>query len=254
MPLITFTMTLEWIETIAPQIRHFAFRLNDDQTFTWIPGQFVNIHFESGDRTLRRSYSIASIPGQNKLVEFAASYIENGPASQYLWALQPGDEVTTSGPFGRLILRDESPQRYILAATSTGVTPYHSMLNQLAQRLEQTDLSVTLLFGVRRREDLLYEEDFVEFAKQHSNFSFCAHYSQEKLTELSDVKDYEYSGHVQTGLQHLKPDPQTDIIYLCGNPKMIDDSFEQLKSLGFDVKNVRREKYVSTNAIVKSKS
>jgi ferredoxin-NADP reductase len=45
----------------------------------------------------------------------------------------------------------------------------------------------------------------------------------------------------------LKPDPKKDIVYLCGNPDMIDTAVERLKAIGFDNTNLRREKYVSSN-------
>ena len=40
-------------------------------------------------------------------------------------------------------------------------------------------------------------------------------------------------------------DPASDIVYLCGNPGMIDDAYALLKAAGFGVQQVRREKYLS---------
>ncbi|MDE5014699.1 ferredoxin--NADP reductase, partial [Francisella tularensis subsp. holarctica] len=33
----------------------------------------------------------------------------------------------------------------------------------------------------------------------------------------------------------------------CGNPNMIDESYEMLTQSGFNAKNVSREKYISSN-------
>jgi NAD(P)H-flavin reductase len=52
-------------------------------------------------------------------------------------------------------------------------------------------------------------------------------------------------GHVQDILMKKNPNPATDLVYLCGNPKMIDDNFELLKNLGFSVQQIVREKYLS---------
>ena len=41
------------------------------------------------------------------------------------------------------------------------------------------------------------------------------------------------------------PDPAGDIAYLCGNPDMVDASFEALKGYGLPIPQIRREKYVS---------
>ncbi|MFN7096231.1 MAG: ferredoxin--NADP reductase, partial [Gammaproteobacteria bacterium] len=63
--------------------------------------------------------------------------------------------------------------------------------------------------------------------------------------ELQDAKAYECKGYVQTAFDELRPNPTSDVVYLCGNPNMIDDSYELLKELGFSAQQVRREKYVS---------
>ena len=47
----------------------------------------------------------------------------------------------------------------------------------------------------------------------------------------------------------LDLNPETDVVYICGNPNMIDQSFEMLTNAGFDIKSVRREKYISSNQI-----
>jgi NAD(P)H-flavin reductase len=52
-------------------------------------------------------------------------------------------------------------------------------------------------------------------------------------------------GYVQNVLPELAPDPASDIAYLCGNPDMVDASFEALKGNGLPVPMIRREKYVS---------
>ncbi len=38
-------------------------------------------------------------------------------------------------------------------------------------------------------------------------------------------------------------DPEQDIVYLCGNPNMVDQSIELLTEKGYSPLAVRREKY-----------
>src|SRR3990167_1409586 len=127
MMITTFSLKLLEAQTIAPGVKHFKFSCNDQASFAYIPGQFITLHIPSTEnkQVLRRSYSIASIRGIDETIDFAASYIAQGPASTFLFALNPGDEVTASGPSGRLILRaEDQPRRYLLLATGTGITPY----------------------------------------------------------------------------------------------------------------------------------
>jgi NAD(P)H-flavin reductase len=53
-------------------------------------------------------------------------------------------------------------------------------------------------------------------------------------------------GYVQQILAELAPDPARDIAYLCGNPDMVDATFEALKAAGLPLPQIRREKYVSS--------
>lgn len=238
----TFTLILREARMIAPGVRHLAFSREDGASLNYIPGQFITVHIDADTGVARRSYSIASIPGRSGYIEIAVSYVEGGLATALFASLEVGDILTASGPFGRLILREEQPKRYFLIATGTGITPYRAMLPELAQRLnDQPELSVAVLFGTRTREDLLYSEDFIEFAKQQPRFSYRACYSR-----MQPEADYEYQGYVQNIFDEFKPDPENDVFYLCGNPNMIDASFAKLTELGFPSQNVRREKYVSS--------
>lgn len=240
----TFELVLTSSRHLTPGVLHMVFTRADGAAFKFIPGQFITFHFDHADESLHRSYSVATIPGSDQqTIEIAVGYFPGGPATELLYHLQPGQKLITTGPFGRLVLRDEQPARYILVATGTGVAPYRAMLTELSQRLQQSNLQVDLLLGVQGREHLLYGDDFLAFAAKHPNFRFHACYSRE---QASDLKPFEMKGYVQERFDTLALDPAQDIIYLCGNPSMIDDSFEQLKEVGFDTKQVRREKYIST--------
>ena len=163
-----FPIVLNWTKYIAPSVLHLNFHIEGETNFQFVPGQFITLLIDRPEKQLRRSYSIANTyhDGSNT-IEFAASYVDGGIASELLFNLKPGEKLTASGPFGRLILRDELPKRYIFVATGTGVTPYRAMLAEIAQRLEQqTQLEVVLLFGVRKPEDLLYGDEFAAFAEK----------------------------------------------------------------------------------------
>lgn len=244
MAIITFSVKLSDIKTLTPNVKHFCFTREDGATLDFIPGQFISIHFPGSEKDVRRSYSIATIPTQTNDIEFAASYVKDGFASERLFAMKPGDTLTMSGPYGRLILRDEeTPKRLWLVATGTGVTPYRSMLPQLAEKLKNSDLQVILLVGVQSRIDSLYLDEFLAFTKLHPNFTLRAYYSRDNLT---DQQPYEYKGYVQQAFSDLNPVKGEDIIYLCGNPNMIDDAYAWLKDhKQFEAQDVRREKYVS---------
>lgn len=242
MQISTFPIILEEAFMISSYVKHFVFAVQKSPPFDYLPGQFITIHFEKGGKMLKRSYSIANVPTQNNRIEFAAGYVEGGPGSDLLFNLKSGDQININGPFGRLILKDEMPKRYIFVATSTGVTPYRSMIVELKHRLQiNPDLRIIILQGVQKRSDILYAEEFIHFAQQFPQVSFRAHLSRAN----ENLGPYEYSGYVQSAFPELDLNPQEDILYLCGNPGMIDEAFTYLKEHDFVIQQIIREKYIS---------
>jgi ferredoxin-NADP reductase len=244
MAIPTFTIELQQAMMLSDSVRHLCFKLLNNDGFTFIPGQFITLHFMHNGVELKRSYSIASSPEALPYLELAAAAVEGGPGTALLFSLQPGDKITASGPFGRLVLRDDPPNsRYLLIGTGTGITPYRSMLPHIAQRLRETEQTFFILQGIKTRRDVLYGDDFIAFSKAHPRVTFRAHYSRHPSTEPRD--SHEFSGYVQKAFADLNLNLAHDIIYLCGNPNMIDDVFKQLQTQGFDSAHVRREKYIS---------
>lgn len=237
----TFPLVLEWSTDITPTVRHLAFRRADQEPFEYAAGQFINIHWDRDGERTHRSYSVVTAPGSSQLIEIAIAPVDGGFASGRLFALRPGDMVEASGPYGRFVLREDPPCRYLLVATGTGVTPYRSMLPDLEKLIAGQGFRVELLLGVRRREELLYPEDFLALAESSDDFTFRACYSR-ALPEAP--QPWETQGYVQQHFDSLGLDVETDIVYLCGNPNMIDEAAASLKETGFGIKQVRREKYL----------
>jgi len=207
-----------------------------------LPGQFVSIHIARADKIVRRNFSIANPPNGNAELELACAYVLNGLATTLLSNLKLGEAVDISGPYGLLVLKEEKPKRYVFVSTGTGITPYRSMLPELARRLDsRPELEVVVLFGARSLEELLYVDEFLAFAKDRPRFRYVAALSRECPPDLH----FAAKGYVQHQFQSLNLKPGEDLVYLCGNPNMIDESFNALLELGFDRKDIRREKYIS---------
>lgn len=242
----THPYILKWSKMITPHIKHLSFMREDQAALPFTAGQFITLHIpdtNNPEKILHRSYSIANIPEEDNTIEIACAYVENGRATNLLFNLQPGEAVEASGPYGLFVLKDEKPKRYFLIATGTGVTPYRSMLNEIQKRLkEDPEISIHVVLGVKNQAELLFGEDFLLCAKQQQNFRFLACYSRADREQPLDA--FECHGHVQDSFERLKLNPETDLVYLCGNPNMIDDVFKILTEQGFDKKNIRREKYL----------
>jgi ferredoxin-NADP reductase len=244
-----FPLRLVGSRMLAPSVRHLAFVRDDGQALDFIPGQFIQVHFNYADGTpTKRSYSLATVHdhslGPGESIEIAVSYVPGGAATALFEALDEGQQIQASGPYGRFCLQDkDTNRRYLLIGTGTGITPYRAMLPSLAQRLAATDLEVVMLFGARTPAELIYGEDFYAFAAAHPRFRFVPCFSRELPADPSpDTR----RGYVQDALAEFAPSADGDIAYLCGNPNMVDACFEALKAAGLPVPHIRREKYVSS--------
>ncbi len=237
---------------LAPTIGHYVLARDDGQPLDFVPGQFIQIHFDYADGTpARRSYSLATIHdhalGPGEAVEIAVSHVPGGAATALFDGLAIGDRVSASGPYGRFCLMPgDRNGRYLLIGTGTGVTPYRAMLPVLASQIAERGIEVVLLAGARTPGELLYADDFRAFAAAHPQFRYVSCLSRElpqpgSVHAHADVRH----GYVQQQLPEFAPDPARDIAYLCGNPDMVDASFEALKAAGLGVAQIRREKYVS---------
>lgn len=242
-------MQLASTKNLASNVLHVCLEFPNSpdvpHNFDYIPGQFITLHFYKDSQEIRRSYSIANPPNTSRYIEFAISYLPNGIASEEIFNMNIGEQVEISGPAGRLVLLEQHPKRYVLVATGTGVTPYRAMLNQISEIMTKHNTKFLLLFGIRTPEECLYGQEFLDFKKKYPNFDVHFYFSRELPTDIQ----YEHSthqGYVQTGFNDYKLSPEEDMIYLCGNPDMIDQAYELLMSKGFTARNVRREKYISS--------
>ncbi len=245
-----FDLVLKSTRMITPRVRELGFARQDGDALPFEPGQFVSLMIPHPEKMLRRSYSIATVPDSgDELIRLAVSEVKDGRATGKLFAMQPGDTVAAIGPAGRFVLRDDGHCRYVFLATGTGVTPFRAFLPALRERLQDPKVSVDLVLGVRSPDELLYGDDFIAMDREFENFRFSVCYSRMLPDETAgtSIKGKVFKGYVQQHLDALELDPAHDIIYLCGNPDMIDAVAEYCEKREFPIANVRREKYVSSN-------
>ena len=119
-------------------------------------------------KRITRAYSISSPPDGNRF-HLCLNLVADGLFSPLLFGAEPGFEVAMQGPLGTFTIRDPQAES-ILVATGTGVAPFRSMIGDYLRAGGQAPM--TLLFGVRHEESLLYRADFEEWAARYPNFRF----------------------------------------------------------------------------------
>jgi ferredoxin-NADP reductase len=218
-------------------VRHFEFEVPEVSDFRFTPGQFISVIDRVDTKELTRAYSIASPRGGNRFA-LCLNRVPNGHVSPHLFGLSPGDEIEIREPLGYFTMRHPG-HRSVFVATGTGIAPFRSML---LDHLPTTHPHVTLLFGVRYEEGLLYRSEFERLERDYPTFRFLPTVTrptgewrgrqgrvQAHLDEALDLKSYE--------------DPSTVDVYICGLKEMVDDVRRELKARGFDRKQIIYEKY-----------
>lgn len=232
-----FPAELIRIRRLSASTMDFRFRRTDGEPVVFKPGEFFRFAFTDNRGTFERPYSLCNFSDAAETeMDLVVSTVERGRASEYLFHCDLGIEANVTGPYGRMVLPVALPQRLFMVATSVGIAPFLPMLD----KLKEVNAAVVLLFGVRDRAEFLYADHLLGLCQEWPNFSLVVCYSR----EVANLEVYERLGYVTDFVDTFEPNSETDRFLLCGNPRMIDDCYGRLKTLGFSAKQVVREKYV----------
>jgi len=204
---------------------------------------------ETLDEDIFRAYSIVSSPF-DEILEFFSIVIPDGAFTSQLQHLEVGDELLLNTmPFGFLTLaryQKPLPKDLWLLATGTGLAPFLSMLQDL--KTWEDYEHIVLAYSARSTEELAYikkieslQEDFGSLVDNPANLIFIPIVTREPvegaLTERLPKLLLDGTLQARAGIDL---DVDSTHVMLCGNPEMVEDTKETLKSLGL-VMNRRGE-------------
>jgi CDP-4-dehydro-6-deoxyglucose reductase len=214
-------------------VKHFTFDVPEMDLLPYQAGQFVSFQREFDGRKVTRAYSTASAQQGNRF-ELCLNRVQDGLMSPWLFELEPGGTVEVQGPLGYFTWK-QPVKDSLLVATGTGIAPFRGMLQEYFA--SDGDKQITLVFGVRYEESLLYRAEFDDLARRRPNFRFLPTLSR------CDERWAGCRGHVQQHVIDAVGDRRDVDIYICGLKLMVDDMRARLKALGFDRKQIIFEKY-----------
>lgn len=144
--------------------------------FKFLPGQHIELALRVDGICYRRFFSICSAPNYlaaSGNIKLAIEVKKTGFISRWLQQnLSVGNWLSISDAKGKMVLPSCARPLLILAAGS-GITPFKSMLDQLAASAKQRRIS--LVYSARDRH--LFAADFAHLARQLPNLELLLHNS-----------------------------------------------------------------------------
>jgi ferredoxin-NADP reductase len=225
------------VENETPNTRRYWIEVPELSTFDFEPGQFVTldlpIHEKPGKRW--RSYSIASWPDGTNVYELVIVLTEGGAGSTYIFNhYEVGTLLSFRGPQGVFTLPPVLDKDLFLVCTGTGIAPFRSMLHHILLK-EVPYKHVYLIFGCRKKDDLLYYEEMKQLTAAHKGLEYIPTLSREHWEGRF--------GYVHPIYMALCSERQPADFYLCGWRNMIDEARKRIVEMGYDKKSIHVELY-----------
>ncbi|MBI1953918.1 MAG: FAD-dependent oxidoreductase [Candidatus Omnitrophica bacterium] len=220
-------------------MKHFRFTLDDPKAFSFRAGQFLMLHAPVGPEGLiRRAYSICSPPHDQGAVELVVKFVEKGLVTPWLFGLKQGASVNVDGPYGAFLLPKTLPKELVFVGTGTGIAPFRSQIETLFR--QGCPAAITLLFGVRYEDEILYRQRWDELEKARPNFRFVPTISRPRHLPVPWTGEV---GYVQTKLAGcVKPGPEKALM-ICGLWDMIQAVEKTCLEMGFAKSQIHYERY-----------
>ena len=185
-----------------------------------------------------RAYSVASSP-YDEFIEFFSVVIPEGEFTSKVNHIQVGDSLLlNTTPFGYLTLARYQlplPNDLWLLATGTGLAPFLSILKTID--VWQQYQRIILVYSARTSQELAYQAEIGSIKSIYGDngaaFVFLPIVTREAdyAGEKARIPNLILSGKL-TELVGQKLDKERSHVMLCGNPQMVEDTKEALKSIG----------------------
>lgn len=210
--------------------RLFSFRITRPQSFRFRSGEFVMIGLPNAEKPVFRAYSIAS-PAWDDELEFYSIKVPDGPLTQHLQKIQPGDTILMrQKPTGTLIVDALTPaKRVYMFATGTGIAPFASLIRD-PETYEKFD-EIILTSTCRDVADLQYGDNLI---RDIVNDPLIGEFTEGRLRYVPATtrEGSECMGRVTTRIEDgslfrdlgVEPlNPETDRAMICGSMDMLKD-------------------------------
>lgn len=231
-----FELELLDIQDLTHDIKLVKLKILDSQTMNFKPGQYIQFRIPGTDEY--RAYSISSSPYIKDKIELIIRFVPGGLCSTYVHkALEKGDKVIFTGPFGDFFLREDKGSDIIAIGGGCGMAPICSIIYYLAEK--GMPRRFFYFFGARTRRDLFFTEKLRKLEEKFPNFKYIP-----ALSEPSPQDRWEgETGLITHVVEKYLGEKGEKEAYLCGPPPMIDAAIKVLGKKGVPSENIYFDKF-----------
>lgn len=221
--------------------RLFSFRITRPQSFRFRSGEFVMIGLPNAEKPVFRAYSIAS-PAWDDELEFYSIKVPDGPLTQHLQKIQPGDMILMrQKPTGTLVVDALTPaKRLWLIATGTGIAPFASLIRdpETYEKFEE----IVLTNSCRDVADLAYGDNLVANIKDdpligeftEGRLRYVAATTREQSPVMGRITARIADGSLFRDLGVEPFNAATDRVMICGSMEMLKDVKALVEAAGLE--------------------
>jgi ferredoxin-NADP reductase len=225
------------IENETASTHRFWIEVPALESFDFKPGQFITFDLPIHEKPNKRwrSYSISSWPDGSNVFELIIVLNQRGAGTRYLFnEVKAGSELSFRGPQGTFILPETLDKDLFLICTGTGIAPFRSMVHHIKNK-SIAHKNIYLVFGCRKKEDLLYYQEMTGLENEISGFRYIPTLSRQHWEG-----HYGYVHPIYLELCRNKPDAH---FFLCGWQHMVDEAQKRILAMGYDKKAIHAELY-----------
>ena len=209
-----------------------SFRFSRPSKLDYLPGQFFFITLKVSGKELKKHFSFSSSPSEQNYIEFTKK-LSNSDFSGILMKLVIDDWVRIEAPFGKFTFIGEN-KKIALLAGGIGITPFRSICKYCTDKHLKT--KITLIYGNRTEEDIVFKEDFEKMQKQNKNLN-CVFMINEGNDNWKGLTGFINAEMIKKEI----PDYKNTIFFLCGPPGMVKALEGIINQLGILANQIRVE-------------
>ena len=201
------------------------------------PGQSLTLRRIVDGHEERRSYSICAPRGAK--LRIGVREVPGGLFSSWLVNdVRPGEEIDVLPPSGSFTPDLRTHERHVLIAAGSGITPVLSIASSV---LRETNATVTLLYGNRRSDTVMFADDLADLKDTHPARLELVHILSREPRE-SELFTGRLNADKLHALLSTVVDPgEVNQWWLCGPFGMVTDAQQVLREHGVPEGRIHQE-------------